>query len=378
MAKGSLLAGIVFLAQPWGLSVTDRHIDQVPINVQYSITDAWQGYQNDITGLIDRMNQGTISFQELQDWINRFNRDIVRVGQETVKELDVGTYQNIDNGETDGEDLLSRLRKLVPNENQPSGNQPTIQPSQTQSATSGISVNPGDPGVTTDDVNRIIAIMGTTSLFFIPNELGKKPSEARIVLFSSKDSFAAALRKVGFPPGLIPHITENTDGMTMGTVIWIPLYNSQDNADLANVITHELTHITLNEMGVSNKLPVWMNEGICWMTGMTAKRAFDPDKTNQQENKLNQQLRAAVRQGRFVPLAASENDILRASYNVEWEDYLAVQNLILAYGLDTFQAFLKDVGSEGVLQSFQKHYGMSLGEYESRVEMAMIKTFTYY
>jgi hypothetical protein len=139
----------------------------------------------------------------------------------------------------------------------------------------------------------------------------------------------------------------------------------QDQSDLANVLTHELTHVVLNQKGIGDSLPTWINEGIAWHDGLLAQSQVSPQKTQQLTAKLNQQIHQVAQQQQLLQLSASENDILSANYNVEWEDYLAVQNLLNTYGNQAFLSFLNGISQNGVDASFQQTYNMSRANYEA-------------
>jgi len=61
--------------------------------------------------------------------------------------------------------------------------------------------------------------------------------------------------------------------------MWIRLYNLHGKADLANVLTHELTHVAFNQAGIGYKLPLWLNEGTSWYTGLAAQESVNPAET---------------------------------------------------------------------------------------------------
>ncbi|MGZ4134780.1 MAG: hypothetical protein ACXVC1_05755, partial [Tumebacillaceae bacterium] len=81
---------------------------------------------------------------------------------------------------------------------------------------------------------------------------------------------------------------------------------------------------------------------------------------------LTKQVQDAKQNGKLLPLTASEDDILTADYNVEWTDYLAIQNLISQdqNGPAKIDAFLNGIAKQGVDNSFQAQYGQSITQYE--------------
>jgi hypothetical protein len=173
---------------------------------------------------------------------------------------------------------------------------------------------------------------------------------------------------------MIRNIVSQTGGVTVGSDVWIPLYALQDESDLANVLTHELTHVVLNQMGIGDQLPTWINEGVAWLNGREAQSRIAPDKVAAEDEAFAQQIRQAAAAGKLVPLSAGEEEILRAPYNVEWEDYLAVRQLIQQGGPASFQAFLRDAVKYGVDKSFALHYHTTLDQYEGAVESALVSS----
>lgn len=237
---------------------------------------------------------------------------------------------------------------------------------QFQDTSSGIQVSSGDRGVKEAFIHTADRIIHNISIPILQNNLGKTPSKnVQIVLFSSKESYAAELSRSGVTRNLIPNIVTHSAGITVGQDIWIPLYTVQDNSDLANVLTHELTHAVLNEQGIGNQLSTWINEGIAWHNGMLGMSQVSQAEAKQKSMVLNQQITQAARNGQLLPLSAGEADILRTHYNVEWEDYLAVENLIQKNGEQNFKAFLNNIPQIGLKKSFLKQFNEPINQYES-------------
>ncbi|MBM7865979.1 hypothetical protein GTO89_06500 [Heliobacterium gestii] len=244
--------------------------------------------------------------------------------------------------------------------------------SRTQKTPAGIQVLAGDNGVPDSIVRQAAETVQTLSLPIVQAKLGQAPSnQAVVVLYSTKNAYRKALTGAGVDADLITPIVENTNGICIGTDVWLPLYSLQDKSSLANVLTHELTHVVFNEQGLGTKLPTWVNEGVAWDAGMTAMKKVNPAMARRMASSLNSQLGRAAKEGRILPLAASEEDILRADYNVEWQDYQAVDDLIKKYGEDRLRAFLTGARRSGVAASFQAQYGMSITRFEREFAAAL-------
>ncbi len=244
---------------------------------------------------------------------------------------------------------------------------PTIQGERTVDLTNGITLSAGDPGVHNRVLTMAKDFISQVSLPILQTNLGQIPKNTKVVLFSSKRAYANALAKGGVDAKEIPSIVSGTGGITVGSEVWIPLYALQNQSDLANVLTHELTHAVFNQEGIGDNIPTWLNEGTAWMDGMAAQKQVDPSDAELLTAAYNQDLQKAAQDGQLLPLTASEEDILNAPYNVEWEDYLAVKNLVQTYGSARFRTFLAHAHS-GVAQSYADTFGIKMSSYEGKLD----------
>lgn len=235
-----------------------------------------------------------------------------------------------------------------------------------QVAVSNISVNAGDSAVTQNVISAAVDIINQTTLPILKQYVKAAPSQATsIVLFSSSKSYGDALLEAGAPEDSIPAYTEKTGGITVGSDIWIPLYNVSDLSELANVLTHELTHVTFNQMGLGDKLPTWINEGAAWRDGLLAKQKFDSVETMNEMLSQQMSVLQAASSGQMLPLTASEQDIINANYNVEYEDFMAVEALVKQHGANQFKAFLAAANQKDLDQAFQATYNMNIEDYQT-------------
>jgi hypothetical protein len=242
--------------------------------------------------------------------------------------------------------------------------------SLSKSLGSGNTLAAGDAGVSANMISQIGGIIVQDALPVLQNQLGAIPQSTHIVLFSKQKSYAQALLQAGVPPNQVTQMVKETGGITVNSDVWIPLYASSDGTDLSNVLTHELTHAVLNQQGIGDALPTWINEGTAWNDGLTAEAGLDASRVSELEQSSNQQMKSAPN---LLPLTATEQDILNASYNVEWEDYLAVHRLISQYGAQKYESFLHQVKANGVEASFQSTFGTSLQTYEAQFYQSLEK-----
>lgn len=239
---------------------------------------------------------------------------------------------------------------------------------QNMDTSSGISIVSGDGAVLSDTMQYASQIVRNISWPILQNTLGKVPSPlTRVTLYSNPRSYASALLKAGVPGQMLPALAEETGGLTIGSEVWIPLYNLPDGSDLTDALTHELTHVVINQSGVGDKLPTWLNEGIGYYSGTVARKQVDPSGAELRANKLNNQISEAVAQDSLLPLSAGEEDIIGAGYNVEWEDYLAVKYLIDTYGIQLFDNFLYGIARNGIEVSFSSQYNLPLNDFQEQL-----------
>ncbi|MCF8566096.1 hypothetical protein LLE49_15330 [Alicyclobacillus tolerans] len=225
-------------------------------------------------------------------------------------------------------------------------------------------VSAGDAGVSETDVQLAAQLLQDVSSPVIEKNLGHAPKDTYLVLFSSPHAYKHALEKAGVASSQVFNLMSETEGIAVDTTVWIPLYNLHSQSDLANVLTHEITLVGLNQAGLSRVLPTWIQEGTAWMDGMQAQQQVNPSSALQISHAFNQQLHAAIQAKKLLPLAASTAQVLGASYNAEWEDDLAVSRLVREFGPTQYQQFLNGA-KHSVSNSFQAAFKTSLTTYQN-------------
>lgn len=228
----------------------------------------------------------------------------------------------------------------------------------------------GDSGVTTDTLKSASSLITNYSLPLLQENIKLNPQRmTEIVFYSTPEMYGNALLKAGISAQETAAIIEQTGGITVNSSIWIPLFNLHGKADLANVLTHELTHVSFNQAGIGNRLPLWLNEGISWHNGLSAQEKISPQQTKLEIKVLTASLKKMEQNGDLLPLTKLDQGLLSAPYNVEFQGYLAVEQLIGKYGLERFQVFLEQVSSLGVDNSFQKNFGQTLSDFENQFKI---------
>lgn len=231
----------------------------------------------------------------------------------------------------------------------------------------GVSISAGDNYVSEEELKLGANTLTHVTFPTLEGNLGISPENTSIVIFSSKQTYAAALAMAGISSQELLNMVSKTGGITVGSNIWINWSALEGNSELANALTHEITHSVFNQEGIGNSIPTWVNEGTAWFDGMDAQKKVSLTEADQITQAYDQQLRQVARSGQLLPLSASEQDILNAPYNVEWEDYRAVNELIQRYGLGKYRRFIGGV-KNGVEKSFQSNFGISMNSYMTRFE----------
>ncbi|KYP79911.1 hypothetical protein AYW79_04450 [Ferroacidibacillus organovorans] len=244
---------------------------------------------------------------------------------------------------------------------------PNVNQGRTVHLPNGVSIAAGDDQVSERELKLGASILTQVSVSILKENLGVTPQNTNIALFSSKQSYAAALAMAGVGSQDILSMAAKTGGITAGSDIWINWAALQSNSDLANIFTHEVTHAVFNQEGISDSVPTWVNEGTAWFDGMDAQRKVSSVEADQIIHANNEQLRRAAQSGQLLPLSASERDILNASYNVEWEDYRAVHELVQRYGLTKYREFIEGA-KNGTEKSFLSNFGISMQTYTKNFE----------
>ena len=252
-------------------------------------------------------------------------------------------------------------------------NLPNTQTTSNQISLTNVVVKAGDNSVSATKVQTASQIIKDISLPTLNTVVGLTPAtKIDIVLFSSAKTYGNALLKTGMDRNSIQSMISNTGGVTINTTIWIPLYNLEDNSDLANVLSHELFHASTASQGYGNQLPIWINEGTAWRIGLMAQQKVDPQKASSEMAYYENDVKKAAQNGTLLSLDASENDILNSNYNVEYEDFMAVEQLTKSYGATTYKTFIEKLKSQSVNNDFQTTFHSSLNTFQSSFLKALL------
>ncbi len=253
------------------------------------------------------------------------------------------------------EHIAKKLRSLPP-----------TQIATSQKVATNVYIKAGDNAVSAKRLTQARQIIEDISLPTLNALVGLSPAKTiQVVLYSSSKTYANALSQANIDPSSIQSIVTNSGGLTVDTTIWIPLYNLTDNSDLANVLSHELFHACASSQGYGNQLPTWINEGTAWRIGLTAMQKVNPHKASLEMTYFEVDVRNAAKKGIILPLTASENDILNAQYNIEYEDFMAVELLVKQHGTSTYKTFIQNLKTENVGTDFQYTFNTTIDSFQN-------------
>lgn len=219
----------------------------------------------------------------------------------------------------------------------------------------------GDTGITDTELSDYSTMIKEISLPALKSKLNRVPvKKVRITLFTTPESFGQALLQAGIASSDVTTMVKSSGGVALNSSIWIPLYNLEGKGGIANALTHELVHVTLNQLGIASKLPLWLNEGTAWVTGLAAQEKVDSFQAKVETVVMRESVQNLAEKGKLQPLDDTEQGL----YYLEAQGYLATDALIKKYGLETFQEFLNQTQNSRVNDSFERTFKLSLYDYE--------------
>ncbi|WAH37674.1 gluzincin family metallopeptidase [Alicyclobacillus dauci] len=198
-------------------------------------------------------------------------------------------------------------------------------------------------GVTSKDIDHVKSLLkDVNSPGLVSQTLGLKlirPVTIRLV--QNADSYQKALMQLGVNPAQSSSLSRDTGGFTQNDTVLIPLNQNQNDPDLVNTLTHELTHAFLNQNVGS--LPSWINEGIAVSMGMQGQKRVESAATfSGYQRQLAENILDVTKSNQLQSLTPDENAILSgsSSYDYELQDWLAMSDLIKNHGIKSLQRYL--------------------------------------
>jgi len=138
-----------------------------------------------------------------------------------------------------------------------------------------------------------------------------------------------------------------------------------------DVMAHELTHCLIAE--VSQNIPSWNNEGIAWHEGIAAQIDISPSTTLLRSLEWNQWEEIVSQQSKGTLFALGQADSLAPQYNVESQDYQAMNKLIGQYGLVKVMDYVRVIDSEGESVAFQNTFGVTENDFMSQMTQTLVQ-----
>ncbi|QSO46273.1 hypothetical protein [Alicyclobacillus mengziensis] len=225
----------------------------------------------------------------------------------------------------------------------------------------------GDAGVSRMTINWVQSVIRNDAWPVI-NHLfaGASTPNVNLVLFATEQGYQGVVAQQF--SGNAQVIAADTGGFTVGTTVYVPIYKYTATDSLANTIAHEFTHVFLNVTGISRLIPQWINEGFAWSAGLQAENTVNSGGVNVLLKELAAELASARHSGNLAPLTTGTEAGLQKNfeYNLEYEDYLAVDQLEKIYGMKAITQFFRQALNVGLKTSFKESFGVSLNAYEQK------------
>ena len=136
-----------------------------------------------------------------------------------------------------------------------------------------------------------------------------------------------------------------------------------------DVMAHEFTHSLIST--VSQNLPSWVNEGVAWHQGIGAETDLSPDATLFSALQWNQWQDIVRHQHLGDLYALGSANALDPRYNVESQDYFAVEMLIDQFGLAKVIQYVTQVDQTGDATTFQQVFGEAESSFTLQVSQRL-------
>lgn len=234
----------------------------------------------------------------------------------------------------------------------------TVSASHATPAPDGFSISAGNPGIASSLLETVRRALAVYALPQLAGAFGRPfDAAANIQVYTQPAAYAVALRQYGMTGAEAGLMASRTGGAQDGNNVFLALYNDPGTGAMVNVLTHELTHVSLYQQGILPDLPAWVNEGTAWYEGLSAEARYSPGAARGELAMGLNGVEAAWQADAALPLTAGERAILHASYDVEIEDYEAVDSLVQSDGWPRFAAFLREIPTVGFTAAFAGSYG---------------------
>ena len=237
-------------------------------------------------------------------------------------------------------------------------------------------VIPGDSGVTRAMLQAVADGVEQAAYPINAAEFGLPLGRVEnIKVYSSPAGYFEGLMADGESQSSAATLVRSSAGLSTPQAISIPYYRHPSALELRDTLTHELFHVMARRLGLDYRLPSWANEGIAWYVGLKARaQASTPVYGEGYTGLIRSDTAGAARRGSLLPLFSRNADLFRnldADYNVEWQDYLAVEYL-RSLVPDGINRYLQRLLVEDADTALQTVFGLTQAELDTRVQQMLL------
>lgn len=175
-------------------------------------------------------------------------------------------------------------------------------------------------------------------------------------------------------------LVQVSGGLTKGNTVFFPLNSyimdgKLSERYLTNALAHELAHVLSNQNGLS-RIPVWMEEGLAWQIGLTLQTEGDPAVVEDgYKTWLRHLILRTKQEDKLIGLINDRQDPLTvgANYNVELQDWMAMDLLLRQYGEDRLWNYLQLV-RQNTPDPFLNAFGLSQETFEKQFDASLTQS----
>lgn len=202
----------------------------------------------------------------------------------------------------------------------------------------------------------------------------------RIYLAADEEGYKQMLLNRGDSLQRAEKLVQVSGGMASQNAIYIPLGGYRVNGQLSekylkNTLAHELLHVLSSQNGLYS-MPSWIEEGLAWRIGLKLHYEGEPSVLSDGfKTWLRNQILQTQQSGQLIGLINNPEDTIMttAKYNVEIQDWVAVEYLIQQYGEDKLQSYLRLI-QQGDNEPFRNAFGTYRDTFEKQFNSYLAQT----
>lgn len=231
-----------------------------------------------------------------------------------------------------------------------------------------------DDGVTAEQVAQVQKILeGDHLLQTVSNEFGFPYRDTVHVLLASGDEgYRKLLARDGKSQDTLDREVKYTDATVYRNNISINLAKRKTEREVQSTLAHELTHILFNQNNL--RVPSWVNEGLAVRMGIEEEgRGLPPLVQAGEQQRITSHVLKNKDEQKWLELIINNLDTIHTmstTYNVEWLDYLAMQDLVEQQGEEKVREYLQKCAraeGKGKVDPFAAVFGLNQDQYEMQV-----------